>query len=283
MSELKLGIVADEISRDFATAIRAGIAIGLRRYEVRFLKSGRAPMCDDAEMREVEMLAREEGVTITALSPGLFKNVTDEAGFRHEMNEMYPRAALWARRWNLPGLVAFSFRKPGATEENGDTISSDNPPPEISAWLAEAGERAHGDGLTLMVEPEPVCWGDSGPATVALMERAKLPALKRPALMMNYDPGNVAWHERRDPLDEFPAIAKYIANVHLKDVIGAPRGSGRPKFAPCGEGMIDFRAHFAALKRIGYSGSMSLEPHLDSSAEAARRCKEAVERLWESL
>src|SRR5258707_3261266 len=148
---MKLGIVADEISRDFAKAIRLGKSVQLWRYELRFLKSGRAPMCDEGELHEVEKLARDEGVAITGLSPGLFKNVTDEAGFRHEMQEVYPRAAEWAKRWNLPGLVVFGFRKPGATEENGDTIPSSNPPREIAPWLAEACEQAPTDGLTLMV------------------------------------------------------------------------------------------------------------------------------------
>src|SRR5258708_38293645 len=162
---MKLGIVADEISRDFATAMRAGVEIGLRRFEVRFLKSGRAPMCDQSELYEVEKLARDEGVQITGLSPGLFKNTLDKSSFEEEMREVYPRAAEWAHRWSLPGLVVFGFRKAGALESNGDTISSDNPPPEIAAWLAEAATQAQADGLVLMVEPEPVCWTDSGPAT----------------------------------------------------------------------------------------------------------------------
>ena len=50
-----------------------------------------------------------------------------------------------------------------------------------------------------------------------------------------------------------------------------------------GEGIIDYRAHFSELKRIGFNGPMTLEPHMDSSVEAARRCKEAVERIWESI
>ncbi len=271
---MKLGIVADEISRDFTVAVRAAASIGLRNVEVRFLKSGRAPMCDESELRDVERIARDEGVAVTGLSPGLFKNAADQAGFEREMREVYPRAVEWAKRWGLPGLVVFGFRKPGATEDNGDTISSDHPPPAIARWLAAAGARAESDGLTLMIEPEPVCWADSGPATAALLQAANSPALR-----INYDPGNVAWLERRDPIDEFPSIAPYIANVHLKDVVAAQRGSGRPKFAACGHGIIDFRAHFAALRAIGYDGVMSLEPHMDSSVDAALRCKQAVEGL----
>ncbi|MEJ7712826.1 MAG: hypothetical protein WKF84_24000 [Pyrinomonadaceae bacterium] len=72
--EIKLGIVADEISRDFREAVRIGTHIGLRRYEVRFLKTGRAPLCDHSELLEVERIRDGEGIEITALSPGLFKH-----------------------------------------------------------------------------------------------------------------------------------------------------------------------------------------------------------------
>ena len=54
---------------------------------------------------------------------------------------------------------------------------------------------------------------------------------------------------------------------------------------PAGEGMIDYAAHFAALQGIGYTGPVSLEPHMDFSAEATRRCKkrERVTTQWHKL
>ena len=93
---MKVGIVSDEISRDFAAAVRVGVPLGLRRYEIRNLAAGRAPVCGQAAMLEVEHIARDQGVEITALSPGLFKNTVDSLTFRHEMDEVYPRAAEWA-------------------------------------------------------------------------------------------------------------------------------------------------------------------------------------------
>lgn len=69
--EINLGIVADEISRDFREAVRVGTKAGLRRYEVRFLRSGRAPLCDRAELLEVERVRDGEGIEITALSSTL--------------------------------------------------------------------------------------------------------------------------------------------------------------------------------------------------------------------
>lgn len=272
---MNLGIVADEISRDFRAALAVGIRLGLRRYEVRFLKSGRVPIVDPAELADLEKAVRDQQVKVTAISPGLFKYAYDRAAFAREMNQVYPRAAELACRWGLPGLIVFGFHKPGATEANAASLSSGNPPAEIVDCLAEAGERAAGDGLTLMIEPEPICWADSGRAAAALIQRAGAPSLR-----INYDPGNVAWLENRDPLGEFDDVAPYIANVHLKDLRPFARGAGKPEWVPLGEGMIDYRAHLSALRRIGYDGPFSLEPHMDGSEESTRRCRDAFRKLW---
>jgi len=245
-----LGIVADEIDRDFAKAVKIGTSLGIRRYEVRHLVSGRAPMCDEAELREVQRVAADEGVEITALSPGLFKLVDGATSFRREMSEVYPRAAEWAKRWNLPGLIVFGFLR--------GTVG-------VGAMFAEAEARAAADGLKLFVEPEPVCEIGTARAAAAL------------GLKINYDPGNVAWLEDRDPIAEFEAAAPFIANVHVKDLT---HGGENPEWVPAGEGLIDWRAHLAALRGIGYAGRISLEPHMDGRPETIRRCIDAFSKCW---
>lgn len=272
---LNLGIVADEISRDFREAVRVGTACGLRRYEIRFLKSGRAPMCGREELLEIERIRDGEGLEITALSPGLFKWTDTLEKFKREMAEVFPRSVELAHRWNLRALIIFGFQKPGATEENADTISSANPPEWVVECLTDAAERARAENLKLLIEPEPVCWADTGAATAELIRRAASPALG-----VNYDPCNVAWQLRRDPIDEFDAIAPLIANVHIKDQLDAPKGSGIPRWVTPGEGMIDYRRHFAALERIGYVGPVSLEPHFPLTVETLSQCKQAVEQFW---
>ena len=272
---MNLGIVADEVDRDFAKAVGIGTQLGLRRYEIRNLTSGRAPLCDLAELHAVENLAAREGLEITALSPGLFKYTEDEAAFLHEMAEVYPKAAEWAQRWKLPGLITFGFHKPGATEENAASMPKAPVPDQVVAWFARAGERAAADGLLLMIEPEPICWADTARVAADLIERSGAPGLR-----INYDPGNVAWLTQRDPLDDFEAAAPWIANVHVKDLLPLKPGASRPEFVPAGEGMIDFRAHFAALRRAGYQGPISLEPHMDGRLETIRRCRDACRRSW---
>jgi sugar phosphate isomerase/epimerase len=272
---MKLGIVADEIDRDFAKAARIGVALGIRRYEIRNLTSGRAPFCDPAELREVERIAAGEGIGITALSPGLFKYTEDETGFAREMAEGYPRAAELALRWRLAGLIAFGFHKPGATEENFASRQQEPVPAQVMEWLSRAGERAAADGLLLMIEPEPICWADTASVTARLIEASRATALR-----INYDPGNVAWLQQRDPQDDFAPAARWIANVHVKDLRATAPGASRPEFVPAGEGLVNFGAHFAMLRNAGYAGPVSLEPHMDGRFETIRRCKEAFEKLW---
>ena len=250
-----------------------GTPLGLRRYEVRNLCTGRVPMVDAVELAAIEEIQRERDVTVTAISPGLFKYTSSREAFEREMREVYPRSAELAHRWRLPGLIVFGFHKPGATEANAGSFSSDDPPPEIVDCLAEAGERAARDGLTLMIEPEPICWADSGRATAALIRRAGAGSLK-----INYDPGNVAWLRNRDPLDEFEAVAEFVANVHIKDLRPLTQGAGHPEWVPAGEGMIDYRAHLAALRALGYVGPCSLEPHMGSTGLLA--CVAAFQELW---
>lgn len=273
---LNLGIVADEISRDFHEAVRIGTQLGLRRYEIRFLTSGRAPVCDQAELFEVERIRDGEGLELTALSPGLFKYTSGVEIFRREMEEIFPRAVEWAHRWKLSALIVFGFQKPGATEANADTIASDPLPSWVIDCLAEAGARAEAEGLRLLIEPEPICYADTAAALAGLIQRAGSPALG-----VNYDPANIAWMCRRDVVDEFALLAPYIANVHIKDIVAAPRGSGMPRWVVPGEGMMDYRRHFAALQGIGYKGNISLEPHMDGSLATISRCKDSVERLWQ--
>jgi sugar phosphate isomerase/epimerase len=273
---MKWGIVADEIDRDFAKAVKIGASLGIRRYEIRGLKSGRVPMCAAEDLREVEEIAAGEGIEVTAISPGLFKLTEDEAGLGHAMSEVYPRAAELAQRWKLPGLIVFGFHKPGATEENAASLASAPVPQQVIDWLSKAGERAAGDGLMLMMEPEPICWADTSTVAANMIERSGAKSVR-----INYDPGNVAWFEQRDPIGEFDAAAPWIANVHVKDLLPTRPGQTRPQFVPASEGMIDYRAHFAALKKFGYEGPISLEPHMDGSIETIRRCKEALEKSYE--
>ena len=252
---MNLGIVTDEIDRNFARAVRIGTELGIRRYEIRNLPSGRAPMCAQKDLAHVKRIAEGEGIEITALSPGLFKYTEDGAAFVREMSEVYPLAVEWPHRWKLLGLITFGFHKPGATEENAVALPRAVVPKQIIDWLVRAGEQAIADGILLLIEPEPICWADTPTITAELIERSRSQRLR-----ITYDPGNVAWLEQRDPIADFDRAARWIANVHVNDLLPLRPGAARPVYMPAGEDMIDFRAHFEKLHRAGYRGLSHLNP-----------------------
>lgn len=275
---MKLGIVADEIDRDFRVAVANGKKLNINRYEIRFLKSGRAPVCDESELRDVFEIANGEGVEITNLSPGLFKYTTDETGFRREMAEVFPRAVELAARWNLPHLTVFGFAKPGAKDEDGDLFSSANPPEAIYEWFAEACEKARAANLELLIEPEPISWADTMDSTVEIIKRVNHENLK-----INYDPSNIAWTTRSDDPEEIGENVDLIKNVHLKDQKHAALGSGFPAWTIIGTGEIDFRRRFEILQANDYDGVISLEPHFAFDLKSFAACRDAVLKIWNEV
>ena len=275
--ELKLGIVSDEISRNFRQAVRIGKKCGLWRYEIRYLQTGRVTVCDEKEISEVEKIAEGEGIEITGLSPGLFKFAQNETDFRREMEEIFPRALELAHRWKLANLIIFGFQKPNATDEIGDLISSDDPPAFMIEGLQRAAEEAEKNNLKLLIESEPICWADTSRATAHLIN-----TVGSKFLGVNYDPSNIAWAERRDPLDNFDLLTPYIGNVHIKNHKPAARGSGKPVWVIPNEGVLDLKKHFIALQKIGYQDAISLEPHIENiTPKIIIQCKTAVENLWQ--
>ena len=272
---MKLGIVADEIDRDFRAAVAAGKKLGINNFEIRFLKSGRAPVCDENELREVKQISDGEGVQITNFSPGLFKYTIDETGFRREMDELFPRVVETAKNWNLASVTIFGFAKTGAKDDDGDLFSSDNPPPKIFDWFAEVCDKAARENLELLIEPEPISWADTFEATRAIIERGGAHNLK-----INYDAANTAWQNRADKPEEILNAVDLIKNVHVKDQKHERRGSGFPVWLEIGQGEIDYKRRFEILRANNYEGVISLEPHFTFDLPSFARCRDAVLRLW---
>ncbi|MGA7859534.1 MAG: sugar phosphate isomerase/epimerase [Terracidiphilus sp.] len=73
---------------------------------------------------------------------------------------------------------------------------------------------------------------------------------------VNYDTGNssgLGYVAR----EEFAAYGERIGSIHIKDRLRKPDGSVVTK--PLGEGSADFEDAFASIRRIGYSGGLTLQ------------------------
>ncbi len=90
------------------------------------------------------------------------------------------------------------------------------------------------------------------------------------AVFSNYDVGHGAVLGE-DPAAAVRLLGKYLSNIHLEDIRGREH-----KHLLFGEGDIDFRALFAALREIGYTGDLTpdLYPFKDQTARALRESAE---------
>ncbi len=63
---MRLAVVSDEISPEFATAVELGTDWGIRSFEIRGLPSGRVPYISERDRREILRVKEEAGIEVEA-------------------------------------------------------------------------------------------------------------------------------------------------------------------------------------------------------------------------
>jgi len=133
---------------------------------------------------------------------------------------------------------------------------------EIEARIIEsfaapvaAAQRA---GMILGLENEHACFVGTG------AEAARIAAaVNSPNLKIVWDPGNAFFADEVPFPGGYDAVRPWVTHVHIKDgkMIDTPDQGRRPQWCIVGQGEIDYDGQFAALKRDGYNGAISLETH----------------------
>ena len=172
---------------------------------------------------------------LTAVSLSGHSDLTTKDGLAHGI-----KAVNWAADYGLP-IVNTAIGGHWSEDENQGAFM------ENIGELADAAKEA---GVVVALEIH----GDimaSGALTVPLME-----SIGRDEIRVNYDTANCEFYGDVAAVDDIPAIAPYLAHVHLKDKVGGARVWDFP--AP-GEGHIEFDRVLAVLADAGYDGPYSVE------------------------
>lgn len=77
-----------------------------------------------------------------------------------------------------------------------------------------------------------------------------------------HDCGNMIYEGHEDYRRGLELLGPHLAHVHVKNVAydrPAAGGVWRPRWAPLRDGVVDFTALFAALRRVGYDGWVVVE------------------------
>lgn len=256
---MRLVLIPDEYTADPATAFELGRRWGVDHFEIRYAYRWRVPVGPAWVADRTAAAVGDYGVTVTAISPGLFKPTMRTDGssvpistdapqeIRRHLDELLPAAMEFAERLGTRNITVFALPR---ADQSGDR-------PQVAVdTLAEAAGKAGDAGFRLLLENGGGSWADSGRASADILE-----AVGSEALRLTWDPANVAYAMLdEDPLEEgYPLVRRFVGNVHVKDVTLA---SGKAAWAMLGEGVVDWARQLRLLAEDGYDGPLTLEPHL---------------------
>jgi len=254
-----LGIITDQVDLDLSRVLSSFYPMyQLHWAEIRYLNFARKKryVYSDATPDQLKQVRRQldgAGVRLSVLDTAVYKIAlpgTTPIGespayvnpaqddFGRQMDDL-KRAADAAHALGAKRIRIFTFRR----------IAE---PAAIFDRVVEEVERAIGvakqQDITLLVENEYDCNIGTGAETARLFK-----AIPDRRLMHNWDPCN-AYEMGEEP---FPTTwdqldHSRISHIHLKDAAGKD-------WKPIGAGKIDFAGQFRALKRMNYSGTLSLE------------------------
>lgn len=265
MNRINLGIVSDEVSTDFREAAHHARSWGISIFELRVVKSGRVPSVEKGELRDIQTLVKNEGLHVSALSPGIFKHpLSETVKLEEEVTTVLPRTLEMAGEFGAPLVIVFGFQR--YQSEHPDNFQ------KAADLMRRAAEKAASVGITLAVENEPGFWCDSGSNTARLIA-----AVDSPGLRANWDPCNgYGTAETPYPVG-YEAVKRYIANVHVKDT----KQGSLIQCVPVGEGAVDWKGQIRALVRDQLVKHVTIETHCLPLVEKSKQNVETLNKYLE--
>lgn len=279
-SPIHISLVTDELSSDLETALELAAELGLHAVELRGIGTERFPRLSGYWRARLPRYLEDAGVQVVSLSPGLFKiplaldaePLWPDRGLRwcdwgrhtswrqqrdlveEHSTKLLEESLEWAQRLNCPTISCFSFLRP-------PELAGQPCPDEAIDLLRAAAQRAEAFGVTLVLENEHVCWGDTGAAAARIVERV---AHRNLALL--WDPTNSYTAGETPFPDDYERLSGLIRHVHFKDARRLPGG----QYEYVTNGGIDWEGQIPALVRDGYQGFISIETHATPKVSATR-------------
>ncbi|HJA91699.1 MAG TPA: sugar phosphate isomerase/epimerase [Candidatus Eisenbergiella merdipullorum] len=258
LKECPVSCFADEIAPEVEkqTALMQELGIGWVEF-----RSGDGKGVADYTEAEAETLMRRleaKKIRLSAVGSPIGKiNITDEFG--SHLDSLAHIARL-AKIWDTRFIRCFSFFIPEG--EKPEKYRD-----EVFRRMDRMVELAAKENLVLLHENEKEIYGDTAPRCLELMEQFGGENLKATFDFANFVQCG------QDPRQAYDLLKDHIAYVHVKD---AAFGSGR--VTPAGQGDGHVKEILTRLDEAGYTGFLSLEPHLADFAGLSGLEKNAEKR-----
>ena len=233
---------ADEINIDIEKQVQLLKKLGISYLELRSANGKNIADFTLKEAKELKKYLTEHKIQVSAIGSPIGKiNITEdfEAHF-----EVYKRVVEIAKIMETPYIRMFSFFLPeGATPELYRE--------EVFARIEQLVEYAKEQNVILLHENEKDIFGEKILQCLQLMKVFYGSHFKG-----TFDFANFV-QAKQDTLEAYDQLQPYIEYIHIKDAVWE-----NGKVVPAGEGDGNIREILAKLDQKGYSGYLSLEPHL---------------------
>jgi sugar phosphate isomerase/epimerase len=244
----RLSAFGDEVADDLEMQLDVLASEGITYLELRGAWGKNVLDLTREELARARTLLDAHGFAVSAIASPIGKSSLD-APRAFELRRL-ERAVAVAEVFGTRLIRIFSFYVPtgGATDARQEVL-------QRLRLLANEAART---SVTLLHENEKDIYGETVEHCLDL-----LATVDSPTLRLAFDPANfvqVGVHPMREA---WPALAAYVAHVHIKD---ARFSDG--VVVPPGQGDGAIGALLAALARTGYQGFLTLEPHLQYAGPA---------------
>ena len=237
---------ADEISQDLDTQIECFGKLGIGYIEMRGVDGNNLIYHDDAKVREIKRKLDDAGIRLSALGSPLGKIGIDDPFEPHYREFM--RAVEIAHKMETRYIRMFSFYVPGPEGKR-------NPDPAVREKvfdrLGKFAEYAKASDVCLLHENEKGIYGEKARECKEIMD-----AFGGEHFRAIFDFANFV-QAGQDTLEAYELLKDHIAYVHVKDAL-----SGSGKVVPAGFGDGHVKEILEKLLATGFSGFLSVEPHL---------------------
>jgi sugar phosphate isomerase/epimerase len=272
MNPIYLTGFADEAGAALDTQIKATKELGWSNIEMRNVQIGDFPAAnlhdipDDAFEAVVEKLAAES-ITINSFGSAIAngaKNIEDPFEITlAEARRAIPRMQRLGTK--LIRIMSYPIRKEG----------DDQMEEERFRRLRELQQMFGGAGLTLVHENCGNYGGMSWSHTLKLLENV-------PGLKLVYDTGNPVHDDdysrsklrpKQSSWEFYSHVKEHVTYIHVKDGI-FDTATGKLQWCFPGEGQGDVKRILADLITSGYTGGISIEPHMGPALPDATLTRE---------
>ena len=238
----------DEISADPAEQLSVLADLAIRHLDLRGAWDRNILDFSAEDVSTLKSLLAERGARVSVIASPVGKSqIAQTPEYEAARLQMAIRLA---HEFETPLIRMFSCYHEGiAHEACRDEVIS-----RLSNW-ARTAEQAD---VTMLLENEGDLWTDQPERCLDILD-----SVNSPALRMTLDAGNFASLGVPSADMAYPMLKDWISHIQIKDVVMATRET-----VPAGQGDGQLPQLLAAALRDGYSGYLSLEPHLAVAGKA---------------